>query len=697
MSNETRTKKTNAEIIIKELTSGTLISVKSLDEVTFPGEYIADAANVTAAEGFPVSGIVERLSAFLNVIDTNKADDNLMVMPLGQKLTMTDGDGVTSIYHRSCICKSDGEKKWEKWITSASSSQVVLPDGAAFTIDEDLSTTSANAIQNKTVAQAINKIVMNRLFSYYDDLKANVTIAEAIQSLKIYSNYEGLCIFYMGRGVTINDATVWRITLYRNSGGLFADIRLSEEESQFDAVANDGVTKISLSVDWNKLTVGQAIGISKVSQNTISAACFSPLMTDNAVLSRVDELEYNIEQGYLRKVVFEPVLGSFYDNAARLVEAAAGSHIRTKVTNGCVYKISGTGAAAVSACIFLNSRGGVIERVGFDARTNYDMTVTPPEGAVEIIVNSYKYDSTSRAVVQCSELVAVSDKILVAEDKPLSGKTILCLGDSITQMNNLLYEPHGMYSDFLAQLSGATVINCGIGGTRLSARSTQRDEITADFMCWANLDLPSLAEALYTGNWTRQYTSVQYIEDNSLVTMGDVRTVIDNLSALDLGSVDVVTIFIGTNDASVTTLGEEDDTDPVQNICGAMNVTIKYLLSKNPNLKIFYFSPIVRYFSGDENKSWDTFVPEEISENPYWSDNYVHTANNTKFTDLVQTCIKAAQKNKIPVCDMYNTLGVNEWNFRSIMRDDALFDGTHPYRGLKRIAERMYAFIKANL
>ena len=47
----------------------------------------------------------------------------------------------------------------------------------------------------------------------------------------------------------------------------------------------------------------------------------------------------------------------------------------------------------------------------------------------------------------------------------------------------------------------------------------------------------------------------------------------------------------------------------------------------------------------------------------------------------------------IPICDMYNTLGWNMYNFSNYFKDT---DGTHPYKGYMSIARKFKGFIDAN-
>ena len=60
--------------------------------------------------------------------------------------------------------------------------------------------------------------------------------------------------------------------------------------------------------------------------------------------------------------------------------------------------------------------------------------------------------------------------------------------------------------------------------------------------------------------------------------------------------------------------------------------------------------------------------------------------------DTIQPIIAEVSNNKIPVCDMYNTLGWNENNFSQYFN----IDNTHPYNGFEQMAKKMIGFINAN-
>ena len=283
------------------------------------------------------------------------------------------------------------------------------------------------------------------------------------------------------------------------------------------------------------------------------------------------------------------------------------------------------------------------------------------------------------------------EAVLQSSIMPLVGKTILCLGDSITEFS---YDGK-RYSDYLAEITGANVINGGIGGAQMGRRMAipSTAVFSRNAEAYACLDLPSIAYALNTGDFTMQEAAAQWLisDDNPNKTTDDNTAIVEVLQSVNLNSVDIVTIFIGTNDIGqyLGEIGESGDNTSYLKISQGFYEIIKNLLTKNPNLRIYYFSPMPRYW-GDIR----TFDSGSADADSNWCDNYTVSAGYS-FPDLVDHLISLARYYKIPVCDMYRTLGINQWNIASIMRGD-ISDGTHPYKGFKMIANKIASFIIAN-
>ena len=335
----------------------------------------------------------------------------------------------------------------------------------------------------------------------------------------------------------------------------------------------------------------------------------------------------------------------------------------------------------------------------------------------------------------------------IIDSKLLSGKTILCLGDSITEFAG---NDGKRYSDWLAEISNATVINGGFGGsqyrrhvsstgyggmdvisvvkaiasgtfpstqtvgvmqyegttedrvldgvtnveegTKTSDETTRYpdhtklnvtiNDITFSLMVYTySLDGTTLsynsdyAGYLTTSEWKTLITSAENVKFTS---NDDNRAIVRRLEGVDFTQLYAITLFAGTNDwnigdaSSVGVSGTESDTTTL----GAIDMIIRLLNEAYPNVRLFFFTPIVRY-RGSAN----------TDEN--WSDNYI-SETGMNLRDFSALIFNEVQLNHIPVYDMYNTLGWNRYNFDNFFNST---DGTHPLKGFKWIAETMYRFL----
>lgn len=251
------------------------------------------------------------------------------------------------------------------------------------------------------------------------------------------------------------------------------------------------------------------------------------------------------------------------------------------------------------------------------------------------------------------------------------GKTIVSLGDSITEFT---YNGKG-YVEYLQQYTGGNVIRGGIGGTRLAERATPTLTPTSTTEAYAALDIVNIVKAWTSGDWSIVDAANQYLIDNA----SDNNTIIiDNLKNNPITSVNVVTILGGTNDLTGGSILGTNNSILPNEVCGAINLIVKMILEANPNIRIFIFTPIVRYVGSisDEN----------------WSDVWV----NSKGYTLPQLCEKISECAKllhIPICDMYWGLGWNRYNFSNYFIES---DVTHPYKGFSSIAKKMIGFINSN-
>lgn len=254
---------------------------------------------------------------------------------------------------------------------------------------------------------------------------------------------------------------------------------------------------------------------------------------------------------------------------------------------------------------------------------------------------------------------------------PLKGKRVMCFGDSLTE---LLGVYNLGYVEWINIMTGAQVFRAGVGATWLTAR-TQTLTPTSIASARAAFDLPNLINSWTSGDFSYVDAAADYYASQGQ----SVAKQVTNLKTYDVEDCDVVTIFSGTNDYSNNrALGNVGSAD-TNEICGAMNAIIQTLLTANPKLKIFWFTPIVRWF-GSSRAAED------------WCD--VHQNGNgvtlKQYAEGIEAC---AEDNHIPVCNLYRTLGWNKFNFSAFFNDN---DSTHPFKGFEQIARRMVSFINSN-
>ena len=242
---------------------------------------------------------------------------------------------------------------------------------------------------------------------------------------------------------------------------------------------------------------------------------------------------------------------------------------------------------------------------------------------------------------------------------PKTGKKVICLGDSITE--------NGDYPVRLATLTGATVTNCGFGGSRLAFS-------TGDY---AYLSFHKLADYISTGDYSDLTAACARLAGSP--TFDDNIAIAARLAAVDWSTVDYIVAAYGTNDygSPDVPLGTTTDTTGAT-FKGAINYAVNKICTAYPNIKILFVSPIwrSRYNSGDGNDS----------------DVYANSRGNY-LLDFVDAMKQMAELNKMPCIDMYRTSGINKYNGATL-----LSDGLHPVAGVgyQRIAEKIAAGLVAN-
>lgn len=305
---------------------------------------------------------------------------------------------------------------------------------------------------------------------------------------------------------------------------------------------------------------------------------------------------------------------------------------------------------------FVDKNNNVVEMGG--ESTNLNQTINVPEGAVRLYVN-YTYASYPVDDPGVTLYYDRNDYVLnhIKNDKPLAGKKVVMLGDSIHEFTE---QGIGIVEHF-AEMSGATVYRCAVGGGHLSKRAAM------------GYDVPHVVDALTSAEGLAQLEQVLTTEFG-----GAKKYIYDIVASVDIMDVDIVTVMAGTNDwASANPavgLGNDNDTTEVNNISGAVKYIIDTLLAVNPRLKIVFFTPIPRAYNADLANFSDTYIP---------------STGGYLLPDLCERVMAVCKQQHTPCCDLYWGMGWNKTNLLAF----AGGDGVHPMQGFREMAEKELAFI----
>lgn len=258
------------------------------------------------------------------------------------------------------------------------------------------------------------------------------------------------------------------------------------------------------------------------------------------------------------------------------------------------------------------------------------------------------------------ETVAVGSELAINAPKKLQGRVVVNFGDSIFGKRR----PPADISTKLAELTGATVHNCGFGGCHMS--NHWATTYNAFSMC-------NLADAIVSGDWTSQDSAVADTTSNAVPSY--FAEELEILKGLDFNKVDIITIAYGTNDFTAEDeLENANDPYDIESYSGALRYSIEKLLTTYPHLKIFICSQTYRFWMDSSN----VFTED--------SDTKVNS-KGVKLTDFVEKTKEIAKEYKLPFIDNYYSLGFNKFNRSHYF---SATDGTHPLtEGCHLIAEHM--------
>lgn len=226
-------------------------------------------------------------------------------------------------------------------------------------------------------------------------------------------------------------------------------------------------------------------------------------------------------------------------------------------------------------------------------------------------------------------------------NKPLTGKTIVCFGDSI----------FGMYRDDtsapanIAEYTGATVYNVGFGGCRMSTHPTVG---YSAFSMWA------LADAIVSQDWTAQDAEAPSGQDY-------FANQVALLKSIDFNEVDSIVIHYGTNDfTGSVVIDNTEDLKSHTTLCGALRYSIEKIISAYPKLQFYISLPCFRVWINEDGIITD-------------SNNYANGNGNT-IPEYIEALRAVAAEYNFSAIDNYHEMGVNKFNAFAFLIDG---DGTH--------------------
>ena len=240
---------------------------------------------------------------------------------------------------------------------------------------------------------------------------------------------------------------------------------------------------------------------------------------------------------------------------------------------------------------------------------------------------------------------------------PLAGKKIANFGDSI--FGNA--RPPEDVSTYLAEKTGAEVLNCAFGGCRMAIHNQLGH--------WNAFTMVNLAQAISSGDYSVQDEALNYDDRTSYAEQP-----LSVIKATDFSTVDILTIAYGTNDfTSNIPLDNAENPYDTTTLAGALRTSIESLLTAYPNLRIFILSLTYRFYIDDNNE--------------YTDDSNTRTnGNNVTIPEFNAKLKEVAEEYNLPYVDDYN-IGIGKFNRYQYFNAN---DGAHHKEtGRRLIAEHL--------
>jgi len=230
----------------------------------------------------------------------------------------------------------------------------------------------------------------------------------------------------------------------------------------------------------------------------------------------------------------------------------------------------------------------------------------------------------------------------------LTSKRIAIFGDSIIEFNTV--------PEQVEKYLSATVYDCSVGGTRMAQYADDSDiAIAYNKLCMFNL-----AKAVAT----RNFADVNQAVSDLITLRNDDNSVnMSTLATTNFSTIDVIVLAFGTNDyAGNNPIGNDNDnTSDGSTFKGSINYIVQTLQTAYPNLQIVFSTPIYR--------TRYSVVGDGLNSD-------IHPNSlGLYLKDYADAIKQVATLNHIPVIDLYNESGINQYTSSLYHHVD---DGVHP-------------------
>ena len=243
----------------------------------------------------------------------------------------------------------------------------------------------------------------------------------------------------------------------------------------------------------------------------------------------------------------------------------------------------------------------------------------------------------------------IEEKINNSPSKPLQGKEIALVGDSI--FGNFRDET-GIPS-IVGKITGAKVYNLGLGGTRMSGRNDSNSQA----QYWDKFSFCRIVDYIETGDFSPMRNALPNMS-SALPYFGEVITMYENMNWLKIS---ILVIEYATNDATGgNVIYDSENPNNLYAFNNAYRYSIEKLLTLYPHLRIIIVTPAWRFWND--------------SEGNYIYDSDTHVMAGQKLTDFVRCDEEIAENYHIGLINSYKLLGANKFTRLQYFNPT---DGTH--------------------